>query len=194
MPGAFMSKPASISILIPTRNRAHTLRQTIEAMQQQTAAYDELIVGDDASDDHTRETVAEFRDPRIQYVHHQNNLGIYGNWNDLIGRASGDYLCIYHDHDRYLPHILETDSGRTSGHRVRSYRAALDRLPGYRSRHRHPTLSRRNARRRHARHAGSRLAFAHHGRNRHGPPRGLSGGRTLPTRTLWTRLRQAHVV
>jgi glycosyltransferase involved in cell wall biosynthesis len=96
-----------ISVLIPTRNRAHTLRQTIEAMQQQTVRYDELIVGDDASEDHTREAVAQFGDPRIQYVPHEQNLGIYGNWNDLIARASGDYLCIYHDHDRYLPHILE---------------------------------------------------------------------------------------
>jgi hypothetical protein len=96
-----------VSVLIPTRNRAHTLRQTIEAMQQQTARYDELIVGDDASSDRTAETVAQFSDPRIQYVRHEKNLGIYGNWNDLIARASGDYLCIYHDHDRYLPHILE---------------------------------------------------------------------------------------
>jgi len=101
-----MSEP-SISVLIPTRNRAHTLRLTIQAMQRQTAPYTELIVGDDASEDNTCETVAEFRDERIQYIRHQKNLGIYGNWNDLIARATGDYICIYHDHDCYLPHILD---------------------------------------------------------------------------------------
>ena len=102
-----MSKRASVTVCIPTRNRAAALRQTLLAMQRQTAPYDELIVGDDASDDSTPAIIEEVPDDRIRYVRHERNLGLYQNWNDLIARASGDYVCIYHDHDIYLPTILE---------------------------------------------------------------------------------------
>lgn len=97
----------SISVCIPTRNRAESLRSTLAAMQAQTRPYSELIVGDDASEDNTREVVESFRDARIRYVRHQSNVGIYSNWNALIGLCSGDYICIYHDHDEYLHTILE---------------------------------------------------------------------------------------
>ena len=100
-------KPASITVCVPTRNRAGALHQTLLAMQRQTVPYDEMIVGDDASEDATRETVEGLRDDRIRYVRHPRNIGLYQNWNDLIGRASGDYICIYHDHDWYLPEILQ---------------------------------------------------------------------------------------
>src|SRR5262249_36505998 len=104
--GGLMAR-ASITVCIPTRNRAGTLRQTLLAMERQTAAYDQLIVGDDASDDDTRTTVEAMRNDRLQYVRHPRNIGLYQNWNDLVGRAAGDYICIYHDHDVYLPAILE---------------------------------------------------------------------------------------
>jgi GT2 family glycosyltransferase len=95
-----------ISVCVPTRNRAATLRQTIEAVRAQSCPDWELIVGDDASTDDTPEVVASLRDSRIRAFRHERNLGIYGNWNYLIPQARGEYVCIYHDHDRYLPTIL----------------------------------------------------------------------------------------
>jgi hypothetical protein len=76
-------------------------------MQRQTRPYTELVVGDDASDDETRRVVGSFNDGRIRYVRHDRNIGIYANWNALIELCSGDYVCIYHDHDEYLGTILE---------------------------------------------------------------------------------------
>jgi hypothetical protein len=70
----------------------------------------ELIVGDDASEDHTKDVVASFADPRIRYLRHERNVGIYANWNALVERCSGDYVCIYHDHDHYSDTILETSA------------------------------------------------------------------------------------
>jgi glycosyltransferase involved in cell wall biosynthesis len=101
------SRMSTISVCIPTRNRAKQLWHSLSAMQLQTRAYTELIVGDDASDDDTPDVVASFHEPRIRYLRHERNLGIYGNWNKLVENCSGDYICIYHDHDRYLPTILE---------------------------------------------------------------------------------------
>jgi glycosyltransferase involved in cell wall biosynthesis len=67
----------------------------------------ELIVGDDASMDETRTVVESFHDPRIRYIRHEKNVGIYANWNKLVELCSGDYVCIYHDHDNYEDTILE---------------------------------------------------------------------------------------
>lgn len=85
-------------------------------MQAQTRPYAELIVGDDASEDETREVVVSFRDPRIRYVRHERNVGIYRNWNSLISLCSGDCVCIYHDHDQYLRTILERSANLLDEH------------------------------------------------------------------------------
>ena len=97
----------AVSVCVPTHNRASSLRLTLEAILRQTAQDFEIIVGDDASTDDTAETVGAFSDPRIRYCRHRTNLGIYGNWNALISQARGRFVCIYHDHDTYLPTILE---------------------------------------------------------------------------------------
>jgi glycosyltransferase involved in cell wall biosynthesis len=96
-----------VSICLPTRNRSASLRETISAMLAQTFQDWELIVGDDASTDETGDVVASFTDPRIRYVRAPQNLGIYGNWNSLIPLCGGEYIAIYHDHDVYLPTIVE---------------------------------------------------------------------------------------
>lgn len=97
----------AVSVCVPTRNRADSLARTIKAILGQTFQDFEIVIGDDASSDHTYEMVRTFTDPRIRYFRHQTNLGIYGNWNALIEKASGRFICIYHDHDNYLPTIVE---------------------------------------------------------------------------------------
>jgi glycosyltransferase involved in cell wall biosynthesis len=111
----------SISVCVPTRNRASLLRATLSAMQRQTRPYMELIVGDDASEDNTKEVVASFQDPRIRYLRHERNVGIYANWNALIECCSGDYVCIYHDHDHYSDTILETSANLLDRHPLMSF-------------------------------------------------------------------------
>jgi hypothetical protein len=81
----------------------------------------ELIVGDDASEDDTKDVVASFRDPRIRYLRHERNVGIYANWNALIECCSGDYVCIYHDHDHYSDTILETSANLLDRHPLMSF-------------------------------------------------------------------------
>jgi hypothetical protein len=111
----------SISVCVPTRNRASLLRATLSAMQRQTRPYMELIVGDDASEDDTKDIVASFRDPRIRYLRHEQNVGIYANWNALIECCSGDYVCIYHDHDHYSDTILGTSANLLDSHPLMSF-------------------------------------------------------------------------
>jgi glycosyltransferase involved in cell wall biosynthesis len=96
-----------VSICIPTYNRAFALRQTIEAILGQTFVDWEMIVSDDASLDNTGEVVASFGDKRIRYYRNEKNLGLYPNWHRCIDLAAGEYVAIYHDHDLYLPTIVE---------------------------------------------------------------------------------------
>lgn len=96
-----------VSICVPTYNRATTLKQTIQAVLNQIFQDWELVICDDASSDDTAKTVASFLDPRIRYYKNEKNLGLYPNWNRCISLASGKYVAIYHDHDHYLPSIVE---------------------------------------------------------------------------------------
>jgi GT2 family glycosyltransferase len=95
-----------VTICVPTYNRADDLRIALRTILRQTYEDWEALVGDDASTDETPAVVAECRDARVRRVERSRNLGIYGNWNDLVRRASGEFVCIYHDHDLYLPTIL----------------------------------------------------------------------------------------
>jgi hypothetical protein len=43
----------------------------------------------------------------MRFFRSETNIGLYQNWNKLIGLASGEFIAIYHDHDIYLPTIVE---------------------------------------------------------------------------------------
>lgn len=96
-----------VSVGIPTFNRAQTLRTTIEAVLAQTYSDFELVICDDASTDETAEVVASYRDRRIRYIRNPKNLGLYQNLNRCIELSRGEFVAIYHDHDDYLPTIVE---------------------------------------------------------------------------------------
>lgn len=96
-----------VSIGIPTFNRAQTLRKTIEAVLSQTFSDLELVICDDASTDETAEVVASYEDHRIRYIRNRKNLGLYQNINRCIELSRGEYVAVYHDHDDYLPTIVE---------------------------------------------------------------------------------------
>lgn len=96
-----------VSICLPTFNRANSLKRVIRTVLNQTYEDWELIIGDDASTDSTQQVVRGFDAiDKIAYVRRSSNLGLYQNWNDLLGRCSGEYVAIYHDHDLYFPTIL----------------------------------------------------------------------------------------
>ncbi len=96
-----------ISICLPTYNRAMSLKETLNRLLIQTYQDYEIIIGNDASEDNTREIIRSFKDDRIKYHEHKRNIGIYPNWNYLVHLAKGEYVSIYHDHDIYLPNILK---------------------------------------------------------------------------------------
>src|SRR4051794_21695728 len=95
------------SVVIPTYNRAHIVRETIESVLAQTDPDFEVIVVDDGSTDATGDVVAEVTDPRVSYVRKQNaERGAARNFG--AARALGRYVNFVDSDDVLYPHHLAT--------------------------------------------------------------------------------------
>lgn len=64
------------------------LRQAVDSVLAQRHQDWELIIGDDGSNDGTRDFLSELRDPRITVYLQHENLGIFGNLNSLFSKAN----------------------------------------------------------------------------------------------------------
>jgi glycosyltransferase involved in cell wall biosynthesis len=89
------------SVILPTYNRAHFIRKSIESVTEQTFSDWELIIVDDGSEDATDDIVASFSDSRIRY-HHQANEGRSAARNKGISMSRGRYICFLDSDDHYL--------------------------------------------------------------------------------------------
>lgn len=97
-----------VSIGIPTRNRAASLRRSLESVCAQDYSPLEILVSDNCSDDDTEQVCREAMaaDPRIRYVRHATNVGLHANHNFCMDSTLGEYLCVFHDHDTRDPRIV----------------------------------------------------------------------------------------
>lgn len=102
-----MNKPL-VSICIPTRNRARTLRDTLHALRQQDYAHLDIVISDNCSEDDTLGVAREFMalDSRVRYFRHHSNIGLHRNHNFCFDAARGPYVCICHDHDERAPNLV----------------------------------------------------------------------------------------
>lgn len=90
------------SIIIPTYNRAHLIKETIASVRKQTFQDWECIVIDDGSTDSTKLVVQEIieNDERIRYIY-QENAERSAARNNGIDNANGEYLCFLDSDDAY---------------------------------------------------------------------------------------------
>lgn len=96
----------TVSVIMPTYNRAHLVGQSIQSVLDQTYRDFELIVVDDGSTDDTEQTVGRFSDPRIQYIY-QDHRGIGAARNTGLRKAQGRYIAFLDSDDVWLPNLLE---------------------------------------------------------------------------------------
>ena len=88
--------------MIPTFNQATYIREAIYSALAQTYPDFEVIVGDDASTDATREIVSNISDPRLKYVRNTRNLGRTANYRHLLyNHSTGDYVANLDGDDYY---------------------------------------------------------------------------------------------
>jgi len=89
-----------ISVIIPSYNRATTVKETIESIVTQHGvgeSYDlEIVIGDDCSTDNSREVLEQYRRryPNIiRLFFRDENLGLGANWAQCVKDSRGKYIC-----------------------------------------------------------------------------------------------------
>lgn len=97
----------TVSIIIPTYNRARLIGRAIQSVLDQTYQDFELIVVDDGSTDNTGKVIKIFTDPRIKYVRHEQNKGGSVARNMGIKVARGEFIAFLDSDDEWLPKKLE---------------------------------------------------------------------------------------
>lgn len=94
------------SIIIPTYNRAHSIKQAINSCLSQTFIQFEVVIVDDGSNDDTDQIVRSVDDHRIVYIS-QQNAGASIARNTGAAYARGEYLAFLDSDDEFLPGKLE---------------------------------------------------------------------------------------
>jgi len=97
-----------VSVIIPTYNRPHFLKEAIKSVLYQTFKDFELIIVDDNSSIKIKEKAIDiFSDDRIIYIKNNTNLGGSGARNKGIEIAKGKYIAFLDDDDIWAKSKLE---------------------------------------------------------------------------------------
>lgn len=97
----------TVSVVLPTYNRAHTVRRAIDSVLSQSYEDFELIVVDDGSTDDTVAVVNSVSDDRVQYLRFPENRGANVARNAGIREADGEYIAFQDSDDTWRPKKLE---------------------------------------------------------------------------------------
>ena len=97
------NKYPMLSVVIPTRERAITLKETLRTVVTQDYTNLEIIVSDNCSNDNTKEIVDGFNDSRIIYTTTSKRVGMASNWEHGLSLVTGDYVMFLGDDDGLLP-------------------------------------------------------------------------------------------
>jgi glycosyltransferase involved in cell wall biosynthesis len=108
----------TVSVLLPTYNRASFLPAAVAAIRQQTLSDWELVVVDDGSTDGSEAVVAELARGITQPVRYvkQQNAGPYGARNTALDHARAPLVAFYDSDDVWLPHHLSDCVGVLDAH------------------------------------------------------------------------------
>ena len=104
----------TVSVIIPTYNRAEFVGRAIKSVLNQTYRNFELLVVDDGSSDNTKEVVKDFKSSRLKYIRHEENEGVSSARNSGIKKSTGKYLAFLDSDDEWLPGKLEKQVERFS--------------------------------------------------------------------------------
>lgn len=118
-----MKRARTVSVIIPTYNRAHYLGEAIESILNQDIrdCRIEIIVVDDGSTDNTKEILGKFGNS-VRYIF-QDHRGAGAARNRGIAEATGEWISFLDSDDRWLPDKLTLQF------------KVLDAVPGYNAVH-----------------------------------------------------------
>lgn len=97
----------TISVVLPTYNRAHLLKRAVDSVLTQTFQDFELIVVDDGSTDNTEEVLSSYCEDRIKVIKLAHNVGPSRARNIGIESSNGLMVAFHDSDDKWLPNKLE---------------------------------------------------------------------------------------
>jgi glycosyltransferase involved in cell wall biosynthesis len=100
------ARAPAVSVVIPTYNHAHFLRQALQSVREQTFPDWEAVVVNNHSEDDTVAVVEAFGDARIRLENFRNNGVIAASRNRGIALARGRYVAFLDSDDRWYPDKL----------------------------------------------------------------------------------------
>ncbi|MFC1590930.1 glycosyltransferase family 2 protein [Thermodesulfobacteriota bacterium] len=115
------------SVVIPTFNRAESLRRALGSLVDQTDACFEVIVCDDGSTDSTPDVVDSFKSSlTIQYLREENWGGPARPRNNGIRVAAGEWICFLDSDDWWYPQKIATVKKYIDSHAADVFYHRLD--------------------------------------------------------------------
>lgn len=96
-----------VSVIIPTYNRLHTLKASVESVRKQTYSEMELIIVDDGSTDGTREWLKTLQNNDIHIILSEENRGAAHARNLGIKAAKGELIAFEDSDDIWMEQKLE---------------------------------------------------------------------------------------
>lgn len=100
-----MKRPR-FSILIPTRNRAQTLKFAVCSCLAQDFDDYEIVICDNHSSPETRAVVESFASDKVRYERSDVPLAMSDNWELAVTHARGEFVTIVGDDDALMRHAL----------------------------------------------------------------------------------------
>jgi glycosyltransferase involved in cell wall biosynthesis len=105
----------TVSVVIPTYNRAHTVMDAVRSVLTQTFGDLELIVVDDGSTDDTATRIGAVTDARLRYVRGRH-AGVSAARNLGVSRASGGLIAFLDSDDLWHANKLACEVGYLARH------------------------------------------------------------------------------
>lgn len=96
----------SLSVIIPTYNRAETILAAVQSVAAQCPEDTEIVVVDDCSQDDTEKRLGGLKDPRIRYIRLERNSGACAARNVGARMSKGKWLAFHDSDDLWLPNKL----------------------------------------------------------------------------------------
>ncbi len=100
------SQPLLISIVLPVRNGALYLEETLKSLLAQTYTHFELLVLENDSSDETPAILKRVSDGRIKVFSSAESLSIEANWQRILDLQLQDWITIISHDDRWHPDFL----------------------------------------------------------------------------------------
>ena len=100
-------KPPTFSVIMPVYNGAEYLEKAIRSVLTQTVEDVELVIANDGSTDGSEQIVRGIDDPRIQYLHFDQNRGADIARAEALALASGEWISMLDQDDEMHPRKLE---------------------------------------------------------------------------------------